>query len=148
MLMEVQQYSIGRDSIPRGRMAKMLEARDRFICEGVLEEGYLASELADFLGCYPSNVSRGAESIGELIELGKSDPKVPLIVVTLVIVGLAYFGLFPNSFCASLRIERSAISLSEISRSTLAVFFASSTISRRPASGSAPSSLKTRAALS
>jgi hypothetical protein len=53
--------SIGRDSIPRGRMAKMVEARDRFICEGVLEEGYLASELADFLGCYSSNVSRAVQ---------------------------------------------------------------------------------------
>jgi hypothetical protein len=61
MLMEVQQYSIGRDSIPRGRMAKMVEAKDRFICEGVLKEGYLASELADFLGCYPSNVSRAVQ---------------------------------------------------------------------------------------
>ena len=59
-----------------------------------------------------------------------------------------YFDLTPSSLCASLSIERSAISLSGISRSTLAVFFASSTISRRPASGGAPSSLKTRTALS
>jgi hypothetical protein len=59
-----------------------------------------------------------------------------------------YFGLIPSSFCASFRIDRSAISLSGISRSTLAVFFASSMISRSPASGGAPSSLKTRTALS
>jgi putative transposase len=45
----------------RGRMAKMVEARDRFICHAVLEEGYLASELADFLGYHPSNVSRAVQ---------------------------------------------------------------------------------------
>jgi len=45
----------------KGRMAKMVEARDRFICRAVFEEGYLASELADFLGCYPSNVSRALQ---------------------------------------------------------------------------------------
>ena len=61
MLMEVQRCSIGQDSILRGRMAKMVEAKDRFIREGVLEEGYLALELADFLGCYPSNVSRAVQ---------------------------------------------------------------------------------------
>jgi len=42
----------------KGRMAKIVEARDRFICEAVLEEGYLASELGPFLGYHPSNVSR------------------------------------------------------------------------------------------
>jgi hypothetical protein len=38
-----------------------VEARDRFICDAVLEQGYLASELADFLGCHPSNVSRAVQ---------------------------------------------------------------------------------------
>jgi DNA-binding MarR family transcriptional regulator len=42
-------------------MAKMVAARDHFICKAVLEEGYLASELADFLGCHPSNVSRALQ---------------------------------------------------------------------------------------
>jgi putative transposase len=45
----------------KGRMAKMVEARDHFICTAVLEEGYLASEVADFLGCHPSNVSRALQ---------------------------------------------------------------------------------------
>ena len=45
----------------KGRTAKMVEARDRFICQGVFEEGYLASELASFLGCHPSNVSRALQ---------------------------------------------------------------------------------------
>jgi hypothetical protein len=45
----------------KGRTAKMVEARDRFICRAVLEEGYLASELASFLGCHPSNVSRALQ---------------------------------------------------------------------------------------
>jgi len=39
----------------------MVEARDWFICRAVLEEGYLASELASFLGCHPSNVSRALQ---------------------------------------------------------------------------------------
>jgi len=42
----------------KGRLANMLEARDRFIREAVLEQGYLASQVADFLVCHPSNVSR------------------------------------------------------------------------------------------
>ena len=45
----------------KGRTAKMVEARDRFICRAVLEQGYLASELASFLGCHPSNVSRALQ---------------------------------------------------------------------------------------
>ena len=44
-----------------GRMAKVVKARDCFICEAGLEEGYLASELADFLGCHPSNVGRAVQ---------------------------------------------------------------------------------------
>jgi len=60
----------------------------------------------------------------------------------------AYFGLIPISFCASLKIERSAMLARGISRSIFAVFFASSTIKRNPASGREPSSLKLRTALS
>ncbi len=45
----------------KGRTAKMVEARDQFICRAVFEEGYLASELARFLGCHPSNVSRALQ---------------------------------------------------------------------------------------
>lgn len=45
----------------KGRMAKMVEARDLFICTAVLEERSLASELAGFLRCHPSNVSRALQ---------------------------------------------------------------------------------------
>jgi REP element-mobilizing transposase RayT len=45
----------------KGRTGEMVEARDRFICQAVLEEGYLASELATFLCCHPSNVSRALQ---------------------------------------------------------------------------------------
>ena len=45
----------------KGRTARMVEARDRFICQAVWEEGCLASELASFLGCHPSNVSRALQ---------------------------------------------------------------------------------------
>jgi putative transposase len=45
----------------RGRTAKMVQMRDRFICEAVLAQGYLASEVAGFLGCHPSNISRALQ---------------------------------------------------------------------------------------
>jgi putative transposase len=45
----------------KGRMARMVVARDRFICQAVLEQGYLAAELAVFLDCHPSNVSRALQ---------------------------------------------------------------------------------------
>lgn len=45
----------------RGRTAKMVETRDRFICEAVLKQGYLATEVAAFLGCHPSNISRALQ---------------------------------------------------------------------------------------
>lgn len=45
----------------RGRTAKLVKARDRFISEAVLEQGYLGSEVAEFLDCHPSNVSRAVQ---------------------------------------------------------------------------------------
>ncbi len=45
----------------KGRLANVVETRDRFIREGVLEHGYLASQVADFLACHPSNVSRALQ---------------------------------------------------------------------------------------
>ena len=41
----------------------MVQARDRFICQAVWDKGYLASELASFLGCHPSNVSRALQKV-------------------------------------------------------------------------------------
>jgi hypothetical protein len=45
----------------KGRTAKTVETRDRFICQAVLEQGYLAAEVARFLGCHPSNISRALQ---------------------------------------------------------------------------------------
>ena len=45
----------------KGRLAKVVNARDRFIREAVLQQGYLASQVADFLACHPSNVSRALQ---------------------------------------------------------------------------------------
>jgi hypothetical protein len=42
-------------------MARIVEARDRFIQTEVFEEGYLGSEGAGFLACHPSNVSRALQ---------------------------------------------------------------------------------------
>ena len=42
-------------------MARIVEARDRFIQTAVFEEGYLGSEGAGFLACHPSNVSRALQ---------------------------------------------------------------------------------------
>jgi len=61
----------------KGWLATVVEARDRFIGEAVLEQGYLASQVAEFLGCHPSNVSRALAE--ELIELSKS---VTMVVST------------------------------------------------------------------
>src|SRR4029077_15116076 len=59
-----------------------------------------------------------------------------------------YRGLIPSSFCASLKIERSATSLRGTSRSRLPFFLASSMTSRTRDPGSESPSLKTRAELS
>ena len=45
----------------KGRLGNVVEARDRFIREAVLEQGYLASQVADFLACHPCNVSRALQ---------------------------------------------------------------------------------------
>ena len=45
----------------KGRLANVVEARDRFIREAVLERGYRASQLVDFLVYHPSNVSRALQ---------------------------------------------------------------------------------------
>jgi putative transposase len=45
----------------KGRLANVVEARDRFIREAVLEPGYLASQVAHFLNSHPSNVSRALQ---------------------------------------------------------------------------------------
>ena len=44
----------------KGRLAHVVKARDLFIREAVLE-GYLASQVAEFLACHPSNVSRALQ---------------------------------------------------------------------------------------
>jgi hypothetical protein len=45
----------------KGRLASIVNARDQFICEAVLQQGYLASQVAHFLNCHPSNVSRALQ---------------------------------------------------------------------------------------
>ena len=45
----------------KGRMARIVQARERFIREAIFEQDYLASEVAGFLGCHPPNVSRALQ---------------------------------------------------------------------------------------
>ena len=45
----------------KGRLANVVEARDRFIRVAVLQQGYLASQVAEFLACHPSNISRALQ---------------------------------------------------------------------------------------
>jgi REP element-mobilizing transposase RayT len=45
----------------KGRLGTVVNARDRFIRNAVLEQGYLASQVAAFLDCHPSNVSRALQ---------------------------------------------------------------------------------------
>ena len=45
----------------KGRLGSVVNARDRFIRDAVLQQGYLASQVATFLDCHPSNVSRALQ---------------------------------------------------------------------------------------
>jgi hypothetical protein len=45
----------------KGRTAAVFTTRELFICHALRAEGYFASELAEFLGCHPSNVSRALQ---------------------------------------------------------------------------------------
>lgn len=45
----------------RGRTARVVETRDRFICQAVREQGYGGAEVAAFLRCHPSNISRALQ---------------------------------------------------------------------------------------
>jgi REP element-mobilizing transposase RayT len=45
----------------KGRLGSVVNARDRFIRDAVLQQGYLASQVAAFLNCHPSNVSRALQ---------------------------------------------------------------------------------------
>ena len=53
-------------------MARIVEARDRFIQTAVFEEEYLGSEGAGFLACHPSTSVGRCRKTMELIDLGKS----------------------------------------------------------------------------
>ena len=45
----------------KGRLGSVVNARDQFIRDAVLQQGYLASQVAAFLNCHPSNVSRALQ---------------------------------------------------------------------------------------
>jgi putative transposase len=45
----------------KGRLGSVVSARDRFIREAVLQQGYLASQVASFLNSHPSNISRALQ---------------------------------------------------------------------------------------
>jgi hypothetical protein len=65
LLLEVDRFptALIPQSLRKGRLANVVEARDRFIRGAVLDQGHLASEVADFLACHPSNVSRALQKI-------------------------------------------------------------------------------------
>lgn len=52
-----------------GRSATLVELRDQFISCAVMEEGYWASEVAAFLACHPSNVTRALQKRLRLSEV-------------------------------------------------------------------------------
>jgi REP element-mobilizing transposase RayT len=45
----------------KGQLGSVVNARDRFMRDAVLQQGYLASQVAAFLNCHPSNVSRALQ---------------------------------------------------------------------------------------
>jgi hypothetical protein len=49
----------------RGRSARIVEARRSLVRKAVLEEGHRVSEVATFLGCHASNVSRALQGSWE-----------------------------------------------------------------------------------
>jgi transcriptional regulator with GAF, ATPase, and Fis domain len=51
----------------RGKSRTIGEVRRGFIEAAVLEQGYQASEVASFLGCHPSNVSRALQKRGSKV---------------------------------------------------------------------------------
>jgi len=54
--------------VARGGKSRTLgEVRRGFIEADVLEQGYQASEVASFLGCHASNVSRALQKRGSII---------------------------------------------------------------------------------
>lgn len=52
-----------------GRSAWLVQARDRFICQAVMEQGYPPSQVAAYLGCHPSNVTRALQKRTEVSEV-------------------------------------------------------------------------------
>ncbi len=48
-----------------GRSARLVQVRRRFMQRAVLEEGYRGSEVAAFLGCHASSVSRALQGVGD-----------------------------------------------------------------------------------
>jgi len=51
----------------RGKSRTIGEVRRSFIEAAVLEQGYQASEVASFLGCHASNVSRALQKRGSKV---------------------------------------------------------------------------------
>ena len=45
----------------KARLGSVVNARDRFVRDAVLQHGYLACQVASFLNCHPSNVSRALQ---------------------------------------------------------------------------------------
>jgi REP-associated tyrosine transposase len=45
----------------KGRLGSIVNARDRFIRDAVFQQGYLSSQVAAFLDCHPSNISRALQ---------------------------------------------------------------------------------------
>ncbi len=48
----------------KGRSALLVGVRRQFIRKAVLEEGYSAANVSEFLGCHASNISRALPGSG------------------------------------------------------------------------------------
>jgi hypothetical protein len=49
----------------KGQWRSVVNARDRFIRDAVLHQGYLASQVAKFLNCHPFNISRALQQTSQ-----------------------------------------------------------------------------------
>ena len=50
----------------KAQLGSVVNARDRFIRDAVLKQGYLASQVASFLNSHPSNISRALQRLSRV----------------------------------------------------------------------------------
>jgi hypothetical protein len=58
-----QRAGIESQALRHSGTAAVVKWHDRFICRAIEEQGYQAHEVAEYLGCHPSNISRAVQKM-------------------------------------------------------------------------------------